>query len=113
MKTLLSFLLVVVGGVFGFALVFSRYVPPGLPQLVVGALVYALLGFALARVHAGARPWGWSLATPWTLVLLGAVGVWITLTDPASGDLGFALLFLLGAPAAVVAGMLIGSKRRV
>lgn len=105
-------LLVLVGGVFGFALVFSRYVPPGLAQLLVGAVVYALLGFALARVHVGSRPWGWSLATPWTLVILGAVGVWVTLTDPASGDLLFALLFLVGAPAAVVAGMLLGSRRR-
>lgn len=109
MKTLLSFLLVLVAGVAGLALVFTDLipVPPGWARIAAGAVLYVAAGWILGRLNTGRRPLRWALGAAWGLILLGGVGLWISLTDPASGDLALAALFVLGpATAALVGGWL-------
>ncbi len=109
MKTLVSLVLVVLAGLVGLALVFTDLIPlpPGWIRIGVGALFYLAVGWILGRLNVGRRPLGWALGAGWGLILLGAVGVWISATDRASGDLALAALFLFGpATAAVVGGWL-------
>ncbi len=111
MRIVLSILLAGIAGVVGLALVFTDMVPLplGLVRVVAGGLFYALVGFVLGRWHAGRRPVAWGVAAAWGLILLGAKGTWVSLTDPASGDLPLALLFLVGAPSAAAGGAWLGS----
>lgn len=112
MKTVLSLLAVLAAGVAGLALVFTDLVPVpvGFERVAVGALLYVAAGYLVARWNADGRPLGWALATAWGLGLLGAVGLWITLTDPASGHLVLALTFLLGPALAALAGGVLGAR---
>ena len=105
MKTALSLLIVIVAGLAGLALVFTDVVPVplGTPRILVGALLYLVVGFALARMHRGGRPLAWAIAAGWGPILLGLYGVWVSLTDRASGDWGLALVFLVGP--AIAAGL--------
>ena len=106
MKRFLSVLLVLLSGLVGLSLVFTDWVPVplGTGRVAIGAAFYLVVGFLVARWNAGGRPLGWSLATAWGLALLGIVGLWVTLTDPASGDWTLAALFLAGPLACAGAG---------
>lgn len=98
MKTTLSLLIVAAAGLAGLALVFTDVVPVplGVPRILTGAVFYLAVGFALARMHRDGRPLAWAIAAGWGPILLGLVGVWVSLTDRASGDWALALLFLAG-----------------
>lgn len=112
MKTTLSVLIVLVAGLTGLALVFTDWVPLplGWPRLLGGAAFYFAVGLALGRLRP--RPIAWSILAAWGLILLGLVGLWISFTDPASGDLPLALVFLFGPAAVAALGALIARHRR-
>jgi len=113
MKTLLSVLTVIVAGVVGLSLVFTDLLPvaPGGGRVVAGGIFYLAIGFLLARVHAAGRPLRWAVASAWGLMLLGVIGVWISMTDRSSGDWTLALLFLVGPAVAAGVGGAFGARR--
>jgi len=112
MKTLASLVVVVVAGLVGLALVFTDLipVPPGWLRIAAGAAFYVLAGWILGRLNAGRRPLRWALGAGWGLIVLGLVGVWISATDPASGDFALAALFLVGPATAALLGGWLASR---
>lgn len=97
MKVTLSGFACFLSGLVGLALVFRDLpISPGPGLVALGGLFYLGVGFTLTKWHNGRRPLVWGLAPGWGLVLLGIVGVWTTITDPASGHWTLALVFLLG-----------------
>lgn len=112
MKTIFAVTIVVLAGLVGLALVFTDVVPIrlGLPRILLGAAFYLAVGFGLARLRVDAKPLTWALAAGWGPVLLGIVGLWVSVTDPASGDWGLAVLFLLGPGAAAALGAGVAAK---
>lgn len=112
MKILLSLIVVVVAGLVGLALVFTDLipVPPGWARIAAGTAFYVLAGWTLGRLNAGRRPLPWALGAGWGLILLGLVGMWISATDPASGDFALAALFLLGPATASLFGVWLASR---
>ena len=113
MKLVVSVIVCLLAGLAGLVLVFKDLpVGPGPGLIGLGGLLYFLAAFGLTRWHRGARPLLWGLAPGWSLALLGAVGVWVTVTDPLSGHWGLALLFLLGPAVAGSAGALLAATTR-
>lgn len=112
MRTLSSLLVVVVAGLVGLALVFTDLIPipPGWVRIALGAAFYVLAGWLLGRLNARGRPLRWALGAGWGLILLGLVGLWISFTDPASGDFALAALFLLGPATASLLGGWLASR---
>jgi len=112
MKTILSLITVVLAGAAGLAFVFTDVLvaPLGLGRIGVGGVFYVLIGFLLGRLQAGSRPIRWALASGWGLALLGAVGLWISLTERSSADFPLAFLFLLGPASAALLGGWIGGR---
>jgi len=113
MKTLLSVFAVIVAGLIGLSLVFTDLLPVtgGGGRVIAGAVFYLVVGFLLARLNAGGRPLRWALASAWGLILLGVIGVWISMTDRGSRDWTLALLFLIGPAVAAGAGGALGARR--
>lgn len=114
MKTALAVLIVLIAGLVGLALVFTDWIPLplGWPRLLGGAAFYFAVGLALGRLRGGRRPIAWAVFATWGLIALGLVGLWISFTDPASGDLELAFVFLLGPAAAAALGAWIARGRR-
>lgn len=111
LKILVSAIICLLAGLAGLALVYRDLpVGPGPGLVAIGGLLYFSAGFGLARWHRGARPLLWALAPIWSLALLGVIGVWVTVTDPASGHWGLALLFLLGPAAAGSSGAVLATR---
>lgn len=111
LKLLVSIIVCLLAGLAGLALVFRDLpVGPGPGLIAIGGLFYLSVGFGLTRWHRGARPLVWGLAPGWGLVALGVIGVWVTVTDPPSGHLGLALLFLFGPGVAGSAGALLAAR---
>lgn len=113
MKTILSLLLVVVAGVAGLAFVFTDIlvVPPGPMRVAVAGVFYVIVGVLIARLQAGGQPARWALACGWGTAILGLVGLWVSLTDSASGDLVLALIFLAGPALAAWFGAKVGRAK--
>jgi len=113
MKTVLSILAVILAGVVGLSLVFTDLLPvaPGGGRVIAGGVFYLAVGFLLARLHAAGRPLRWAVASAWGLMLLGVIGVWISMTDRSSGDWTLALLFLVGPGIAAGVGGVLGARR--
>ena len=110
-KILVSVIVCLLAGLAGLALVFRDLpVGPGPGLIALGGLLYFSAGFGLARWHGGARPLLCGMAPGWGLALLGAIGIWVTVTDPPSGDWGLALLFLLGPAVAGSAGAVLATR---
>lgn len=112
MKTLASLAVVVIAGIVGLALVFTDLipVPPGWLRVAAGGAFYVIAGWILGRLNAGRSPLRWALGAGWGLILLGIAGVWISATDPASGDFALAALFLLGPATASLLGGWLASR---
>jgi hypothetical protein len=106
MKTILSLLIVIAAGLAGLAFVFTDVLvlPPGIGRISLAGVFFILVGYVLAKMNAGRRPRVWAMASGWGLEILGVIGLWISITQPASGDLGLALLFLLGPGIAALLG---------
>ena len=109
MKMFLSIMLIAVAWLLGLGMVFSDLIPIplGRGRVAFGGGFYVVVGFILAKWNLGRRPLTWALAAAWSLGVLGIVGLWISISDPPSGDLNLALLFLIGpALASAVGGWL-------
>ncbi|MDH3735077.1 MAG: hypothetical protein OEU54_16225 [Gemmatimonadota bacterium] len=110
MNRTFSIILVVLGGLAGLAFVFTDVLifPPGPLRVAAGGAFYVLLGFLLARAQAGGKPFRWALACGWGTAILGLVGLWLSITDPGSGDFTLAMVFIFGPPIAAWLGVLAG-----
>ena len=112
-KMLVSVLVCLLAGLAGLALVFRDLpVEPGRGLIALGGLFYMAVGFLLVKGHGGKRHILLGIAPGWGLGLLGLVGVWVSATDPRSGDWSLALLFLLGPALAGLAGALLARMTR-
>lgn len=111
MRTLLTVLIVLAAGVVGLGLVFTDLGPgrTGAARVWTGGLFYFLAGTLVGWLNGGSAGRRWAATTAWGMILLGAVGLWISLTDPASGDLALALLFLLGPLGSALLGGTLGA----
>jgi peptidoglycan/LPS O-acetylase OafA/YrhL len=114
MKRLLLILIVIVAGIVGLALVFTGVGPgrTGTARVALGAIAYLVLGGLVGALAGSDRSLRWAGATAWAMILLGIVGVWVSATDPVSGDWGLALLFLLGPLACALLGGWLGGRVR-
>ncbi len=111
MRRLLALLAALLAGLVGLALVFTD-VGPGRTEAArawVGGGFYLAAGILVGLLHARGGPLRWAAATAWGMVLLGVVGIWVSATDPASGDWSLAFLFLLGPLACALLGIKLGS----
>lgn len=115
MKKLLMVLIVIAAGIVGLALVFTDIGPgrTGMGRVVVGAVFFLLVGVLLGWLGSDGKPMRWAGAPTWGLILLGIIGLWISATDPASGDWGLAFMFLFGPlVCALIGGWVAGRLRR-
>lgn len=112
MKKLLMTLIVIAAGIVGLALVLTDIGPgrTGMGRVAVGAVFFLLIGVLLGWLGSGGKPVRWAGAAAWGMILLGIVGVWISATDPASGDWGLAFTFLFGPLACAVIGGWLGGR---
>ncbi len=111
MRRLLALLAALLAGLVGLALVFTDY-GPGRTEAArawVGGGFYLAAGIVVGLLYARGRALRWAVATAWGMILLGMVGLWVSATDPASGDWSLALLFLLGPLACALLGIKLGS----
>jgi len=106
MKVFRSFLVAALAGIVGLVLVYTDRIPIplGWTRVAFGVAFYAGVGFVLVRWNAGRRSLGWVLAACWGPGLLGLVGLWEALVDPARGDPLLATLFLLGPTLSALVG---------
>lgn len=111
MRSLLTVLIVLAAGIVGLGLVFTDIGPARTEaaRLWTGGAFYFLAGLLVGWVNGPGSGRRWAASTAWGMILLGAAGVWISLTDPASGDLGLAFLFLLGPLASALLGGTVGA----
>lgn len=111
MRKLLTVLIVLAAGIAGLGLVFTDLGPGDTEaaRLWTGGVFYFLAGSLVGWLNGGRSGRRWAAATAWGMILLGVVGVWISLTDPASADLRLALLFLLGPLGAALLGGALGA----
>ena len=81
-------------------------------RVALAVLLYLLGGAAVGALHSSGRGWALAALNAWSGVLLGSVGLGVTLTDPRPGDLWLSLAFLSGPLALSLAGGWIGSRAR-
>lgn len=114
MNKMLTVALVVLAGLAGLAFVFTDVliVPPGPGRVALAAAFYLTIGFVISRLQADGAPVRWALACGWGTAILGLVGLWLSISGSASGDLVLALIFLLGPAGAAALGAVAGGKRR-
>lgn len=108
----LTLTLALAAGIAGLLLVYTDIGPgdvgPG--RVVVGAIYFALCGVVIGVIGpAGKGRWIAAIAA-WAMIVLGAVGVRVSLTEPASADMPFALMLLLGPLVCVLAGGRLGAR---
>lgn len=105
-------LIVIAAGIVGLALVFTDIGPgrTGVQRIGLGAVFFLLAGGLLGWLGSGGKPMRWAGASAWGMILLGIVGVWISATDPSSGDWGLALLFLFGPLVCALLGGWLGGR---
>jgi hypothetical protein len=110
----LATLLALLVGLAGLGLVFTDIGPggTGAGRVVTGAALFFLGGLGVGLLAPEGRAWLLAGACAWGLLLLGGMGLWLTLTSPASGDPALAALFVLGPLTASLAGGLVGARLR-
>lgn len=76
----------------------------GVGRAAAAACLYGAGGALVARLRPRGRAWLRAALVAWAPTLLGATGVWLSLTVPTSADPGLAAVLLLGPLAASVLG---------
>lgn len=114
LKVALTVLCAVAVGLLGLALVFVDVAPTetAVGRVATGAALFLVAGLAVGFANPEGRAWLLAGLAAWGLVLLGGMGLWLSITSPASGDAGLALLFLLGPLAAALLGGWLGARAR-
>jgi len=111
-RLLFAWTLALAAGAGGLALVFTDFFPGSAGPLrpVVGAAYFALAGLAVGLVAPpDTSRWLAGLAS-WATIALGLVGLQVSLTDPASADLGLAVILLVGPLSCALAGGSIAAR---
>ena len=112
LRFVIALLIAVLAGVGGLLLLYTDIGPGdvGPPRAAMGAIYFLGAGFAIGAVNPRGRGWWLAGIAAWTLVVIGAVGVRVSLTDPASADMPLALLLLVGPVVCSLIGGRLGAR---
>ncbi len=114
LRLIAALLVAVSAGLLGLAFVFTDLGPAtsGSGRALSGGASFLAAGVAIGLLYARGRWWLLAGLASSGMILLGLVGLVVSLTDPASADLRLSLLFLLGPLASALLGGYAGAFLR-